>query len=124
MKRRGRSALGKGNAGRLVRELWSDQELLNLAMKIENEEAYIVEALIWKAREAAMEANAALISTPPDQTAAIKALQDEILRYSTLVKWIREIARDARATDSLMSEDERNDLDHLLYEIGDQAPVE
>jgi hypothetical protein len=102
-------------AGRLIRDIFNNGEILELGRRIEQDEAMVVEALCGKAREAAMAATAMLITVDPNDIPQVRQCQDEIRRYSDLIVWIREIAAEARNVADELDEDDRRALDDLLY---------
>ena len=113
---RKKSGLTPGGAGLLPRIVFSEGEVLELGRRMEQDERFVVMALVWKAKERAMEAGAQLLTVNPNETSQIHELQNEVRRLASLVVWMREIARDARTIADRLTADEREELEDMLYD--------
>jgi hypothetical protein len=71
-------------------------------------------AVLAKARREAAAAIAALVDTPPDDPAAIARLQNEVRRFSDLVRFLREIVMDGLDERYEVADAERDELERLV----------
>ncbi len=76
-------------------------------------------AVLKKARREAAGAIAALVDVDPDDTKAIRDLQTVAQRYSKLCEWLSVIVNEGKEADSLISEEEREEL--IAAVAGDPA---
>lgn len=112
-------------AGRLIRDIFNNGEILELGRRIEQDEAMVVEALCGRAREEAMAATALLISVDPNDITAVRQCQNDVRRYNDLVVWIREMVADARTIAEELDDDDRRALEDLIYgQTGAEEAVE
>jgi len=90
-------------------------QTLALGAALEKDERILVMALIGKARRDAAEALKRLAIIDPTDLKSIKWCQDEIQRYSDIVRWIRECKREAREVYAALDAKDREAIDEAIY---------
>jgi hypothetical protein len=81
-------------------------------------------AVLAKARRDAAEAIAALVDTPPSDTAAIARLQNEVRRFADLVRFLREIVNEGLDERYEVADAERDELERLVAPPDDTLDAE
>jgi hypothetical protein len=81
-------------------------------------------AVLAKAKAQAAEAIAALIDTPPSDALAIGRLQNEVRRFSDLVRFLREIVNDGLDGRYQVADTERDELERLIAPPDDRLDAE
>lgn len=73
-----------------------------------------VVAILLKARAEAAEAGVALSTADAEDPKLIRTLQNLIIRFDDLVRWLREIVQSGFDADQEISSDDREELTNLL----------
>lgn len=74
-------------------------------------------AVLVKARREAVAAMAALVDADPNDAKAVRDLQHEAQRYPKLCGWLAAIVQEGKEADSIISEEEREEL--IAAVVGD-----
>ena len=78
-------------------------------------------AILAKAREDAAGAMISLCETNPDDATAIRLLQNEVVRFKDLVKWLRAIVIEGHQADAVMDDVRRGELQNLVLGIDEET---
>ena len=80
--------------------------------------------MLAKAKAEAALAIAALVDAPPSDAAAIARLQNEVKRFSDLVRFLREIVMDGLDEAYEVADAERDELERLVAPPDDTLDAE
>lgn len=102
--------------------LVAKQRIVRLSADIEvqllNKSSVLVQVLM-KARDEAADATVALVNVRYDQSDEIRNLQNTILRFDSLVRWLKDIVAKGFEYDREINDDEREELADMLAFVPD-----
>jgi hypothetical protein len=100
---------------RFIKDVLDTGEILALGAAMEKDEHILMMALMGKARRDASNALLRLATIPPTDTESIIWLQNEIRRYSDIIRWMRECKRMAQDQFNELAANDRDAIEEELY---------
>lgn len=100
---------------RFIKDVLDTGEILALGAAMEKDERVLMMALMGKARRDASKALLRLASIPPTDVESITWLQNEIRRYSDIIRWMRECKRMAQEEFDMLAANDRDAVEEELF---------
>lgn len=98
-----------------VKDVLDDSDWLALGAALEQGERWLMMSMVMRAREDATAAVMKLLRVDPTDAISVKWCQDEVMRYSDIVRWLRSNLESAGETFNRMTGEDQLAIDEEIF---------